>query len=71
MSNGNIEYDDVLYLDINKEYNITFNTNGGNELKGIEVNESSFKSMVLPVPVREGYDFTGWYLDEKLPPNVR
>ena len=44
---------------------IKFVTNGGNELKNISVRRGG-KVSELPVPVREGYVFTGWYTDSAL-----
>lgn len=45
-------------------YIISFNTNGGNAIKSV-----TFKSgatLTLPdEPVREGYVFTGWYMDKE------
>ena len=43
---------------------IKFETNGGNELKNISVRRGG--KAELPVPVREGYVFTGWYTDSAL-----
>lgn len=44
---------------------ITFNSNGGNELLPIEIVKGT--KLVKPNdPVKEGYDFVGWYLDENL-----
>ena len=46
-------------------YTISFNTNGGNEIKDLSV--SSIEVPVMPNdPIKEGYDFIGWYLDDKL-----
>ncbi len=43
---------------------VSFNTNGGTAIKSITLKSGS--SLVLPEPpTREGYVFTGWYLDKK------
>ncbi|MBO5481416.1 MAG: InlB B-repeat-containing protein [Clostridia bacterium] len=40
----------------------TFNTNGGNAIQEAVVDEG--QTYTLPIPVREGYRFDGWYLTE-------
>ena len=48
---------------IDVKYTITFNTNGGSEVKDIEyINES--EEITLPEPTKEGFNFKGWYEDE-------
>lgn len=50
-------------------YRISFNTNGGNILESIVIpeGETVYSSGIeLPVPVKEGYEFLGWYTDNKL-----
>ena len=47
------------------EVTINFNTQGGNALSAITVNQNA-TSVNLPTPVREGYTFTGWFLSEAL-----
>lgn len=42
-----------------KTVEYTFNTNGGNTIESVELEPGS--SYTLPVPVREGYEFLGWY----------
>ncbi len=42
----------------------SFETNGGEAIERIEVEEG--KEFTLPVPEREGYGFDGWYLNENL-----
>ncbi|MFH1693468.1 MAG: InlB B-repeat-containing protein [Bacillota bacterium] len=44
---------------------ISFETNGGNEIEDmvVETTDSSFE---LPTPVKEGYSFDGWFVDEEL-----
>ncbi len=44
---------------------IKFVTNGGNEIPNISVRRGG-KVSELPVPVRDGYVFTGWYVDSAL-----
>ena len=48
-----------------KEYKITFDSNGGNEVSSVKVKEND-KVTEPPKPTREGYDFAGWYYQEKL-----
>ena len=47
------------------EYSITYNVNGG-ILAGTVVNKFTVNSedIVLNAPVKDGYDFIGWYLNE-------
>ena len=49
----------------NKIYNISFVTNGGNKLETIQC-KSKKTFPTLPIPIREGYKFMGWFLEEKL-----
>lgn len=46
------------------EYVITYETNGGNHLDSEVYHYQD--QLTLPVPVREGYQFTGWYQDQSL-----
>lgn len=54
-------------------FELLFNTNGGEKIKsesvGIGVSPDSYNS--LPIPVRNGYEFKGWYYDEKLSDKVK
>ena len=43
-------------------YTITFDSNGGTSVDNIEF-FNEFDDFELPTPVREGYDFIGWYED--------
>lgn len=45
-----------------KEWSITFDTNGGNKLDPVKVVDG--KEITLPTPVKEGNDFDGWYSDK-------
>ncbi len=49
-------------------FNIFFETNGGEKLSnihvGVGVDPDSYDD--LPIPIREGYTFDGWYFDSKL-----
>lgn len=47
-----------------KAINISFNVNGGNEIGDIVV-ENNNSSFDLPIPVKDGYTFDGWYVDEE------
>ncbi len=44
-------------------YTVTFNTNGGSSVAAQTVTEGNSVS-VPAAPTKEGYTFTGWYLDE-------
>lgn len=45
------------------KYTITFDSNGGNEIDPIVNVKDAL--IVLPRPTKEGYKFTGWYLNEE------
>ncbi len=45
-------------------YTIRFETNGGNEIDSIFVSDFNINS--IPTPIKEGYQFEGWYLNEEL-----
>ncbi len=46
-------------------YTVKFETNGGSEVKAVEVNKN--KTLEKPAtPVKDGFEFKGWYTDEKL-----
>ena len=46
------------------KYTVTFNTNGGSNIGSQEVKENS--TVTKPAdPTKEGYIFSGWYLDEE------
>lgn len=47
------------------KYTVTFDSDGGNNINSIKVNENE-KIGDLPVPEKEGFNFDGWYLDDKL-----
>lgn len=59
LSFGNIEYGVDLPL-----INISFETNGGNEIEPIS--DYTGSKLVLPTPVKEGYVFKGWYVYKEL-----
>ena len=46
----------------NNIYIISFDSNGGIVVDSIEVSEG--ETTILPMPVREGYTFTGWFTGE-------
>ncbi|WP_353092719.1 InlB B-repeat-containing protein [Tissierella praeacuta] len=48
-----------------KKYTVTFNTNGGNNIASIEVEEGQ-KLTKQSNPTKEGYKFIGWYEDSSL-----
>lgn len=43
---------------------VSFNGNGGNAIKSVMVPKET--AITLPTPIREGYEFEGWYADDKL-----
>ena len=49
-------------------FNLIFNTNGGKEISSMNIcivcSPDSYKS--IPTPVRDGYNFDGWYYDKEL-----
>ena len=47
----------------NKIYHIVFNVNGGNSIDDM-LCKSGKAFPVLPYPIKEGYKFLGWFLDE-------
>lgn len=54
-----------LYAKFNMiTYVISFNTNGGNVIEAKTVDSGS--TVTLPTPVKDRYEFLGWYTDEKL-----
>ena len=48
-----------------KVYIVEFDSSGGSEISSIEVVEKSSIS-ILEIPVKEGYEFLGWYLNDSL-----
>ena len=48
------------------EYTLTFVTNGGSKINDLPVSVDTTVDLRQYVPVREGYDFVGWYADRKL-----
>ena len=49
------------YIEI-KKYKVTFNSNGGSKVDSSTVTEGDLVSE--PTTTRDGYDFSGWYLDK-------
>ena len=45
------------------QYTITFDTNGGNEIASVKANYDT--EIEVADPVRKGYEFQGWYVDEE------
>ncbi len=50
---------------VEEEFTVIYNTNGGNKIDSVKVTKAN-KSEAIPTPVREGYEFKGWYLDANL-----
>ncbi len=57
---------EIVVFDMDLSFVLSFNTNGGNSLSPITVYNSQINNSNLPIPVKEGYTFNGWYLDESL-----
>ena len=54
----------LCFVFMPKKYNVSFNTDGGNNIKSIEVSKN--KKIVLPKnPTKDGYIFDYWELDGK------
>ena len=52
---------------VNLEFTLSYNTNGGSDIPSETKNHIWTKSYEeLPVPIRQGYVFEGWYLDSNL-----
>ena len=47
-----------------QRYTVLFNGNGGNAIKSVTV--LGVAEITLPTPIREGYEFEGWYDGDKL-----
>lgn len=62
---SDIVEDIVVYAKIVEKFTVSFNTLGNGEIASVETDVNS--SFTKPVaPVKEGYVFEGWYLDESL-----
>lgn len=48
-----------------RKYTISFETNGGNEIK--KKKQRTGSKIILPeAPTKDGFHFDGWYIDEEL-----
>jgi len=62
---NSVEYIIEIVESTVKKYTVTFNTNGGNNISSIEVEEG--EKLIKPTdPIREGYKFISWYEDLNL-----
>ena len=62
---GTYTYLDDLHLTAKfRLYQVTFDTNGGNEISKYETNK--YVLYELPIPERAGYIFCGWYYNDEL-----
>lgn len=76
-----IDYEDVVLYGqwvkneiacdvVEEKFTISFNTNGGNKIDSIDIKKGIDTTKKIEKPVRDGYEFNGWYLDEKLTQKV-
>lgn len=49
----------------NKTFKVQFDTDGGSVVEAIEVKENT-KIVSLPITIKDGYRFLGWYLNNEL-----
>ena len=49
---------------VTQSYIVSFNGNGGNAIASVTVPKET--KITLPTPIREGYEFEGWYEGDKL-----
>ena len=49
---------------VTQSYTVSFDGNGGNAIASVTVPEKT--EITLPTPIREGYEFEGWYDGDKL-----
>ncbi|MBR5425727.1 MAG: VWA domain-containing protein [Clostridiales bacterium] len=61
---GVIRYNKEEPVSETNEYYLVYNSNGGNEVAFQKVNENELAT-VPEFPSKDGFDFTGWYLDEE------
>ena len=63
-TDGKVPGDKDLIEPTKKEFTITFDTQGGSEVKSITIAEG--ETITLPSnPTKEGYVFDGWYLSDE------
>ncbi len=55
----------VLLTGCTRSFTVSFESNGGNEIKSITVEDNNDLTLPEP-PIREGYLFDGWYVTEDL-----
>lgn len=48
------------------KYKLSFNTNGGSSIDAVSAEKGTVLNLNTYVPVKNGYDFAGWYLDSSL-----
>ena len=62
----NYDVNKVATVDYTDRYCVlTFNSNGGSEIEPIEILYGNVISR-LPIPIKDGFFFTGWFTDEAL-----
>ena len=54
----------VVFLGLNSHFTVTLDTNGGENIKPIECKHGD--SISIDEPLKAGYSFEGWYLDQDL-----
>ena len=57
---GNVYIDDVEVIRLDK---VTYNSNGGSDVSDITYGETGTDIVFPAAPTRDGYTFTGWYVD--------
>ena len=61
--NGKIQNTYIITIRRRHMYNVTFNTNGGSEVQGQQVEEGFLAVMPKEPPIKNGYEFTSWDYD--------
>jgi len=64
ISTIDVNFDDIL--NVSDDVVVTYNYNGGYGSEKNKIMKYNYRYEGLAIPVREGYIFEGWYLDEEL-----
>ena len=57
-------YENIVKIPKNKIYTISFDSNGGTPIESLKLETGKIISKPTD-PIREGYNFIGWYLNDK------